>query len=304
MIDRLLGRASLKERVEELEATVEDVRSERERLRRQLDSAEDQRADAVSDRQRAQERVNRLEDKITQLEDTVERLREGDSEQSFRGVDDLRGRRLDAVLDRLESFEADAEGVFTAMVEGRPSAETREAFGDRATLVERAAPCLAITDDEGLLSVALRPPIAPDPFETWGERVDLDRAWFRPSGRYAVALVRADLFALGEYAGEDRLSVTGFETDVKSDHSKGGFSQARFERRRDEQIQRHLDRCRTAIEDRSTDRLFLVGGGDAVDRLATDVHADATDTVGATGEPESALDDAVREFFTARLYRF
>lgn len=294
MLDRLLGRASLKERVAELE-------DERDSLRAQLEAERERRADAASDRQDAQERVNRLEDKIEQLEDALDRQGDADDGIEFRGVEELRGPRVDAVLDRLDSVETEPEGIMTAMIDDAPSETVREAFGERAPLVARAAPCLAVTDDAGVVSAALDVPVAPESFATWSDGVELDREWFRPTGRYAVALVRADLFALGEYDGRERRSVSGFRSGVKSDHSKGGFSQGRFERLRDEQIDEHLGKCRERIAERDADRLYLLGDAAAIDRL--DVDAAATDAVGATGDPADALDDAVREFFSVRLYR-
>ena len=294
MLDRLLGRASLKERVSELE-------DERESLRAQLEAEQERRADAVSDRQDAQERVNRLEDKIEQLEDALDRRDDADDGIEFRGVEELRGPRVDAVLNRLESVETDPEEIMTAMVDDATSEAVRDAFGERAPLVARAAPCLAVTDDAGVVSAALDVPVAPEPFAMWSDGIELDREWFRPTGRYAVALVRADLFALGEYDGRERRSVSGFRSGVKSDHSKGGFSQGRFERLRDEQIDEHLGKCRERIAEREADRLYLLGDAAAIDRL--DVDAAATDAVGATGDPEDALADAVREFFSVRLYR-
>jgi len=302
MIDTLLGRARLKERIDELQAERGEIEEERDRLRNRLEAAEERRSEAVRDRQDAQKQVNRLEDRVTQLEDTVERLRDEDHEISARSVDEVRGRRLDGIIDRLESFETGEEGVFTAMVDGHASSATRAAFGERTALVERASPCLAITDDAGILSVALRPPVAPAPFEGWDDRVEIDREWFRPTGRYAVALVRADLFAIAEYTGDEQVSLSGFRTDVKGDHSKGGYSQARFERLRDEQVRRHLDKCRSKIEDRSASELFLLGDAEAIDRLEEDVDAAATAAVDASGDPEPALEKAVREFFGVRLY--
>ncbi|MFC6730940.1 hypothetical protein ACFQDG_19995, partial [Natronoarchaeum mannanilyticum] len=133
MLDRLLGRASLKERVAELE-------DERDSLRAQLEAERERRADAVSDRQDAQERVNRLEDKIEQLEDALDRQDDADDGIEFRGVEELRGSRVDAVLDRLESVETGPEEIMTAMVEDASAEAVREAFGERAPLVARAAP--------------------------------------------------------------------------------------------------------------------------------------------------------------------
>jgi peptide subunit release factor 1 (eRF1) len=293
MLDELLGRASLKDRIEELEG-------ERDRLQEQLDAEERRRAEAARKRQDAEERVNRLEDRIAQLEGEIDRLGGDERHLSFRRTAELSGNRLDAVLDRLESVDAGPEGALSTMVADEPPDAVREAFGERAALIERAAPCLVYTDDAGLVAAALRPPIEPEPFVAWDETFRIDREWFRPTGRFAFALVRADRFAIGEYRGDDRLSFEGFESDVHGDHSKGGFSQARFERRRDEQIADHLDRCRAAIEGREADRLYVVGDRAAIDEF--DDEADATATVDASGDPEAALSDAFDSFFTTRLY--
>ena len=141
MLDELLGRAELKDRVAELE---EELRHRE----RELEAERERRSEAVSDRQAAEERANRLEDRIADLEGTVERLRaEAGGERSFARTERLRGDRRRAVLDRFESVATGLEGALTAYVaDGSDLPEAvRAAFGDRAALVERAAPCLALT---------------------------------------------------------------------------------------------------------------------------------------------------------------
>jgi peptide subunit release factor 1 (eRF1) len=301
MLDRLLGRASLKERLETLE-------EEKRHLERRLDAEQERRADAVSDRQTAQERANHLEDRVTELEDRVERLQAGEAAYEFRRETELADERLDEVLARLESVETEPEGALTAYVEdGRdlPSAVS-DVVGDRAGLVGRAAPCLVTVDDAGLVAATLSTPVAPDPFTEWADGFTIDRSWFQPTGEYAVALVRSDLFALGEYDGRERVAFHGFDSDLKSQHSKGGFSQARFERLRDAQIDSHIERCLAALEERegddasaTADRLYVVGERSLLSRFSD--LADATQPVDATGDPEDALADAVHEFFTVQL---
>jgi peptide subunit release factor 1 (eRF1) len=298
MLDELLGRAALKERIEELEA-------ERDSLADQLAAEQRRRSDAASDRQEADERVNRLEDRIAQLEGELERVRETDGDGAaleFRATAAMGRERTATVLDRLESVAAPPEGALTAAVsDGSALPEAvREAFGERAALVSRAAPCVAVADDAGLVSAALRPPIQPPDGHEWAPSFDLDRERFLPTDSHAVALLRADVFAVGEYDGAEQVAFEGFESDVQGSHSKGGFSQARFERLRDEQVDRHLARCREALADVSADRLYLVGDEAALE--AFDVDADARATVDATGDPEAALADAVRSFWTTRLF--
>jgi peptide subunit release factor 1 (eRF1) len=295
MLDELLGRAELKDRIDELEA-------EKTHLERQLEAESDRRADAVSARQEAEERVNRLEDRIAELEDRVDRAG-GDDEGApdYRGVSELRGDRLDAVLDRIESVETGPEGALTAVIVDEVPEAVRDVFGERAALVDRASPCLVVADDAGLVEVALDPPVAPDPFVTWDDGFRVDREWFLPTGSFALAVVRADLFALGEYEGRERVATTTFESDVKATHSKGGYSQGRFERLRDEQIADHVERCRDAIAARDAERLLLVGEHTVFDDV--DVDATATAAVDATGDPEAALDEAFYDFWTTTLYR-
>jgi peptide subunit release factor 1 (eRF1) len=301
MLDELLGRAELKARIEELE---EELRHRE----RELEAERERRSEAASDRQTAEERVNRLEDRIAELEGTAQRLRdEAQGERSFARTERLGDDRRGEILDRLDSVATEPEGAFTAYVpDGHDLPEAvRETFGDRAALVGRAAPCLAVTDDAGLASACLSVPDPPAPFTEWGGGFQIERERFEPRGRFALALVRSDLFALGVYQGRERVAFQGFDSELKSKHSKGGFSQARFERLRDAQIDDHLDRCRAALEDVDVDldvdanRLYVVGERTVLDEF--EGRADATAAVDATGDPEDALADAFRQFWTVRL---
>lgn len=290
MLDDLLGRTELKERIEELQ-------DRRDRLEARLEAESERRVDAVSKKQAAEERINRLEDRIADLEGRVSS--ESDTpEIGFRREETLRGGRVESALERLVSFEGRPESVLTTRFDESVPDELRDLLGDRTPLVSRAAPCLVYADDAGMLAVALRPPIVPDPFVEWAATPVVDRSWFRPTGRFAFALVRSDTFAVGVYEDDERVSFGGFESNVKSDHSKGGFSQSRFERIRDEQIESHVEKCRTTLDEVEADRMYVVGD----QRLIGEFDADATAAVDATGKPESALEDAFADFWSVRLY--
>ena len=292
MLDRLLGRASLRERIADLEEKLRHAE-------RQLDAEKRRRSEAARDRQEAEERVNRLQDRIADLEGRLDRQDAGETVLDFRRETTVRGDRLREIIDRLASVETGPEGALTAMIDDVPE-PVREAFGDPAALLSRAAPCLAVTDDAGLVSAVLVPPDPPEPFVTWADGFEIEREWFLPTGEFAFALVRSDLFAFGEYDGDERVSFAGFSSDVMGNHSKGGFSQDRFERRRDDQIDAHLDRCRETIESRDVDRLYVTGERTVLGTFADE--AVRTATVDATGDPEDALDSAFRDFWTTRLY--
>ncbi|MDG5817837.1 Vms1/Ankzf1 family peptidyl-tRNA hydrolase [Natronococcus sp. A-GB7] len=300
MLDELLGRAPLKARIDELE-------EENERLRERYEAESERRADAATARQEAEEQQNRLEDRIAQLEGELERIEADDGGPTVRRRVDLRGARLEDVLERLRSLRTAPEGALTASLEeeipGSVRDDLSDVLGERVALLEDAAPCLCCVDDAGLVSVALDSPVRPDFEPTWTDRFDLEREWFLPTGRHALALVRADLFALGTYEDDERVDYRGFESDVKGNHSKGGFSQARFERIRDDQIDDHLERCREALAERDADRLYVVGQRGVVDTLVEEAALEpaATAAVDATGDPKPALEDAYRSFWTTTL---
>lgn len=292
MLDELLGRADLKERIAELEAEVESLEA-------RYEAESERRAEAVRARQEAEERVNRLEDRIADLEGQLEAT-ETDDERSFRGRESLSGRRLREVLSRLSSVETDAEGALTAFVgaDALPDAVDR-AVGDRSSLVRRAAPCLVCTDDAGLVAVTLEPPCPPAPFTTWSDGFEVDRGWFLPQSGDALALVRSDLFVVGVYDGDEWTVVDRVESDVKSAHSKGGFSQGRFERRRDAQVDEHVAAALDALDAVDRDRLLVAG-----ERTVLGAFGDAADhrmRVDASGDPDEAFATAVDDVFTTRL---
>lgn len=301
MLDSLLGRARLKSRIEALEAELAACRDEREALEERLASADRRRKEAIRDGQVAQEERNRLADRVEQLTDELERAR-GPRDVAPRARDRLGRARMRAVLDLLASVDAGEEGAYTAMLTDGDAPAVREHLGDRAGLVARAAPCLCLFDRHGLVEVALEPPVAPEPFERWDRRFHLEADWFLPNGAFPFAVVRSDLFALGRFEGDDLGHVDGFESDVMGRHSKGGFSQARFERRREEQIERHLDRCRSRLDDLAgRDALVLAGSREALDRL--DVDARARVPVDASGPPREALVAAFDEVWTTTVHR-
>ena len=293
MLDRLLGRTRLQARIVELEEQLHHTE-------RQLEAEQERRREAVADRQEADHRVNRLEDRIAGLEGRLEHSSASDRS----GVrtpegETLEGEALEAVLGRLESVESDPEGLLSAYVDAEVPATLREHLPESAARIEACAPCLVFLDDANVVGCAIAPPVPPEPFVRWSDRFRIDRAWFEPREPHAVALVRTDTFALGEYRGRERVAFDGFQSEVMNDHSKGGFSQARFERLRDEQVDAHLERCQKAL--RATDvPLYLTG--DRVSLARLEDHAAVTAPVDATGAPEDALDRAVHSFWQSRLW--
>ena len=294
MLDDLLGRTSLKERIEALQ-------DERARLQAQLEAENQRRREAVREKQSADEQLNRLEDRIADLEGQLAKQEGPAQEPAFRRVRTVPPGRAGHLLDYLASVRSSPEGCFSAYLEAGTELPGFDGLLEaERSLLERARPCLLYLDECAMTKVMLDPPLPPEPFETWADRFQVDKRWFLPTGRFSLALVRSDLFAIGHYDGPDRTGFEGFESEVKSAHSKGGFSQARFDRLRDEQIDRHLEQCRSRIQEVADERLIIVGQRPLLAEFRSD--ALATLAVDAIGSPEAALGDAFDQFWRTRYY--
>ncbi len=304
MIDELLGRAELKARIEELE-------EENHHLKRRVEAEEERRSEAVSERQSAEATINQLEDKITQLEDAVSRARGSDSEAlSFREVHRYRQAKAESLIERLNSYHAPPDGAYTGMIhdtDAIPDA-LREQLDDRVALLQRRLPCIVVVDDTGIISLSLEVPHPPNAFAGWDESFSLQKRWIQPTHRRQsiIALVRSDVFALCTYDGETIDTVDLTQTAITEQHSKGGFSQSRFERRRDQQIETHIDSARSTLKTFLTetdteliDTVVVLGEQTLLSDF--DDLADHMETVVARGEPEKALQEAVTEFYTVRV---
>jgi peptide subunit release factor 1 (eRF1) len=304
MLDDLLGKTALKDRIEELEEEVES-------LEEQLAAEERRRKEAVTDKQEADRRVNRLEDKVEELRDRLDKEGKGEEGTEFRVAKAVRDSTLADVLDLLESSESGEEALTTVYAaEGDTfpdefEAETTGLF--RRVELERGL--VAFGDDAGIVRAALVPPLAVDETRVdHGSSFALDRSLFELPEPYAVVVVRSDEYAGGVYDGE-RVAFSSLSSDVKSKHSKGGFSQSRFERGHDEAVKEHI---RDAVEEfeetvagHEPERVFVTGESRVVSRFAEEVGVDAPvleRTADATGSGEELLRRGYDSVRSARLY--
>jgi hypothetical protein len=307
-----------KARIQELEQTLEEHQRALEEARRHSEAAvqrseraDERRREAVAARQAAEEKTNRLETRIAQLEGELDRL-QGSTPQAptvAAGPQrrmELQGRRTELMLQRLLGFEAAEKGALTATLHepGDPMDQTlQRALGDRVQSALAAASCLVLLDDTGILSLAVQPPLLPNVDPVWDDRFHLQREWFLPTGRYAFVLARSALLAAGIYENEELVAFKGMQPRVGRRHSRGGFSQGRFERIREEQIADHLKRCRETLKEFLGEDIpvYLVGQKETIEALKDTLRPVATRTVDATGAPREALEDAFRSFWTTKL---
>lgn len=309
MFDDVLGKTELKERIEELEEEVEE-------LEKRLGAEERKRKNAVTEKQEAHERANRMESKVQELEDRLARAEEDEKDVGFRVAKTVRGPTLSEALELLESARSGEDSLTTVRV--APGDRIPEEFGTETTAalqrVESKTGFVAFGDDAGLLRVALVPPLGVEETRVeHGSSFALDRDLFELPETHAVAVVRSDEYAGGIYSGSgsdgERVGYSSLSSEIKSKHSKGGYSQGRFERARDEEVKKHVreaaEEFGAMLDEHDVDHVFVAGesrvASDFVDEIPVRVPVSRR-TTDATGSGESFLRQGYETVESARLY--
>ena len=297
--DRLTGKDALRDRIGELEQQVETLEETKEELEQKLDSAEQRRSDALREKQIIAEKRNRLEDRVAELEDRIQKTEETDD--SSLKTKTIPYTHVEEFIDRVHSFRTQPEGCCTAAIHsvGQLPEDVEDILTSTAVeTIAKRAPCIVLADDLGVCRVLIEPPqgISEEGVQ-WNDHFVLDKDTFVPTGTFTFALVRSDTFAAAEYTDDQQQEVTTFTSDVKSQHSKGGFSQSRFERRREEQIAEHVSQARTTLQDMPTPQI-LTGEGTVLNEF--DAVSD-TAAVDVTGASEEALRTAFHRYWKTRI---
>ncbi|ALK06682.1 MAG: peptide chain release factor-like protein [Methanosarcina sp. 795] len=245
----------------------------------QLEKKEALARQAVADRQEAEALLNQERIRTQTLSHELETLRsESEGKLKFRGIETLSPQAVQAYLSRLKSFHAPADDLLTVYLpSGTRLSEImsekileRVEEGNRTLLdrLESETGVVLFYDFHRMICEAIAPPL-PIASPTW-----------QLGDNFEVALLEESLskdyriLILILHAGESFIGFTPdarvfdirelIRSSVKEKHSKGGFSQRRFERLREEDIAHHVDKVVEALdrvleENRSIDFVILSG---------------------------------------------
>lgn len=267
-INSLFGRYTGKEKLEEeigrLNSHIAELEVEVGVLQRRMDKCAENEKKAVAAKQAAEESLNAAEVRIVTLEHELEFLKESAPLQAgYRLVETLFLRRAQAHLQSLSSLRSASSDLLTVyMPPGRSL--SGEAYRDMpAALIDpEDLQLIQKTDsstgyvlfyDPGHLVNELLVPPFPVGNAEWSAGSSFNvEPLLKLMGREEAALV------VVAHAGEslvaysrDSREMDSYElvrSNVKSKHSKGGFSQRRFERLRDEEVVHHAEKARDALE--------------------------------------------------------
>ncbi len=251
---------------EELKQKLESLKEEKERLENRFKAEKKRRSELSRKKQEAEEKINRLEDRIHGIQADEE---EDDVEEpgNLEEIDFESAYRLLQKLETVESPEEDMVTVFSPKevhevedLKGLKNTANRQ----QIELLQRHESFVAFLD--------------PDVFElVLKTRPFFDANWELSNGfstRTLLSFIESKKTWALVSAGETRIfteksgeysEVETLKSRVDRKHSKGGFSQDRFERKREEQVQQHLEQVEEALKER--ENIYLLGQKDLCKQL-------------------------------------
>ncbi len=234
---------------EELRESLEELEEEKMRLEKRFEAEKERRAELARKKQEAEEELNRLRDRLRSLEENGgEEEEKTDTEKEELGFE--QGYRLIQKLDSVGSPDRDLVTVYSP--EDVNSLDDykglKNALSSRNIDFMQGEEGFAGFFDEEFFRIVLktRPFFEADwsigrEFEP-GKLLDFieeEKTW---------ALVSAgDTRIIREKAGEVE-ELERVKNRIDREHSKGGYSQSRFERKRDEQVKEHLEEGEEALQ--------------------------------------------------------
>lgn len=257
ILGKISGKNRLELEVDRLSSRIVELELGLQSAKTQLEKKEALARQAVADRQEAESRLNQELVRAHTLSHELETIREeSQGKLEFRGVETLSQSAVKAYLSKLKSFHSPANDLLTVYLppETRLSAVLPEKTSglieaETHSLLDRLDPETGMVffyDLHRMVSEAIVPPF-PVASSAWQIKDSFEIAPLEESldtdYRMLVLVLHAGESFIG-FSPDARFFDTEelIKSSVKEKHSKGGFSQRRFERLREEDIAHHMDK--------------------------------------------------------------
>ncbi|WP_440953584.1 Vms1/Ankzf1 family peptidyl-tRNA hydrolase [Methanococcoides sp. FTZ1] len=260
LLNKYSGKERLEDEIERLQSHILELEIDRKRFEKNEITAKR----ALAAKQDAEEKLKAANVKIETLTHQLEEKKaEATEEISFALIEEITLPQMTPYTSQLASIRSDHDSLITAYITekemdlnaGLSKSIMEELDQDSQYLIQK------IKSDTGYV-------LFYDRMQMVGEIIvpplPLERSSVEISGSFNTEQLKETLTkginicVLAAHAGESLIGIssdkTGFDEDmvirssVKSKHTKGGFSQRRFERLRDEDIDHHAEKVRNALK--------------------------------------------------------
>lgn len=281
IIGKISGKGHFELEIDRLNSKIVKLESDLQSTKIQLEKKEALARLAVAEKQEAESRLNQELVRTQTLSHELEKVRvESPEKLEFRRIETLSPSAVQAYLSKLSSFHSPVEDLLTVylpyvtplskvlsekvldMIEGKTLA-----------LLERLDPETGLVlfyDIHRMICEAIVPPIpVTSPFWQLGDNFETSflKESLSKDYRMLILILHAGESFIG-FAPDARVFDTSefVRSSVKEKHSKGGFSQRRFERLREEDIAHHMHKVSEALDkvlEENSHIDFVIISGDA-----------------------------------------
>ncbi len=328
LFGRYMGKEKLEEEIERLNSHIAELKLDIGVLQRKMDKSYEGERKAVAARQVAEENLNIAEVKVRTLEHELEvRTEQACSAQAgYRLVETLSLHKARDYIHALSSLSSPYADLLTAYIpadnslSGEPYRDMPSGQMDPESVqliqkIGSSTGCVLFYDPRHMVNELVVPPFPVE--NAWwqaGESFNvtpLSRLMDREDA--ALVIVAHAGESLAGYSPDSRTfaSYEIIRSNVKSKHSKGGFSQRRFERLREEEVVHHAQKVRSALVkileplDEAPDHM-LIGGDPQVAKMATDGIAEDIPRLLSSADlriEKNNPDDLLKHMLVLRRYK-
>ena len=242
MVD-LFGKKKLEDRVLELDAARAALEREKEEFMRTLEKREEKIRKLTSANQEANLALKAMEQKVAAV--SLSPVAEADSgEEKLPRLWKPSKREMDMLLQRLKACSSPKDDLLVACFPGPvPEDVSLPLQAKKAALAVKSQRGKIILYYPQLFMLLLVPPFPIQESASWeGSTFQLDLFLEEAETPVLVVSAHAGETFMGVAMSQEGFEVLEFvESQVKEKHSKGGWSQKRFERLREEDIKNHVD---------------------------------------------------------------
>lgn len=250
--------------IEELEQRISELEDEKQSWKNRFESEKERRKKLSRQKQEAEEELNRLKDRL-EGSDPGEKDDEGHSSSTENlEFESISFQKAKNILEKLDSMESSERDLLTVYSPG--SVDELEDFrglknsisSSQFSRIKDLEGFVAFLDQDTGNTVLKMSPFFDQKFVLEGFFDIADLLEFLRSEKYWVVVSAGETKVFREENGEYE-EVERITSRVDREHSKGGFSQGRFERKREEQVESHLDEVRKVLDELDGERLYILG---------------------------------------------
>ena len=252
----------LKERIEELETLIEEKKEEIEKLEEMLEAEKERRSILAREKQEAEEELNRLRDRIRNLEKEGSNKAEEKTEKpEAESIGFEKTLRMLEKLDSMESSKKDLVTIYSSSeiddlddLRGLKNSISKQQYSKN----EGVSSFCAFLDQDTGDTILETSPIFESRFGV-EEFFDAQELLEFIRSEKLWVLVSAGNTKIFREKGGDWEEIESIKSRVDREHSKGGFSQGRFEREREEQIEKHVNQVGKKLKKFNEENIYLLG---------------------------------------------